>query len=137
MRRFQFAAILTFGVFLFAGASLARAQDFDVNRVTVSFPFVVGGVMLPAGTYTVTPDDMDPGLLQIQSADGRYSAFALVLTDDTTSRRGSCQFDFERVGNRYYLSKIDDGTGDVEDLVMPSGFPELMPHVTAGHMISK
>jgi hypothetical protein len=137
MRKFQLAAVVTFGVFLFAGASLARAQDIGVNRVTVAFPFEVAGVMMPAGTYMVTPDDIDPNLLQIQSEDGRYSAFVGVLADDTTSRRGDCQFDFVRAGNRYYLSKIDDGEGDVDDLVMPSGFPANLPHVKSGNMIQK
>jgi hypothetical protein len=135
MRKFQFAAALAFGVVLLAGASLARAQE--VDKVTVSFPFEVGGVIMPAGTYSVTPDTLDPGLLQIRSEDGRDSAFALVLSDDTTSRRGDCQFEFERVGSRYYLSKIDDGTGDVQELVMPAGFLTPTTHAKTGNMTSK
>ena len=119
MRRFQLAAVVAFGVVLFAGAQIARAQD--VSKARVPFPFEVGGVVMPAGTYRVIVDDMDPGLIQIQSQNGRFSAFAMVTLEDTTARRGDAQFDFVRAGNRYYLSRVDDGTGNVDQVEMPTG----------------
>lgn len=119
MRKFQLAAVVAFGVVLFAGARFASAQD--VTQARVPFPFEVGGVVLPAGTYQVTTEGMDPNLVQIRSQDGRFAAFAIVDTEDLTARRGDCQFDFVRAGNRYFLSKIDDGTGNVDQLVMPTG----------------
>jgi len=117
MWKIQIAAVVAFGVVLFAGAQLARAQE--VERATVPFPFAVGRVTLPAGSYEVVADETDPGLLEIRSADGRFSAFAIVLAEDTTARRGDCQFQFVNVGGRYYLTKIEDGTGDVSDLTLP------------------
>ncbi len=117
MRKFQIAAVVAFAFVTFAGAQLACAQG--VERATVPFPFMVGQVLLPAGQYEVVTDDMDPGLFQIKSEDGLHSAFAVVLTEDWSSREGDCQFEFVNVGGKYYLSKIDDGTGDVSDLVLP------------------
>lgn len=118
MRKIEIAAVVAFALVMFAGAQQARAQE--VVTATVPFPFMVGNVMLPPGHYRVTADEMDPGLLQIQSRGGQYSAFAIVLTDDTTSRRGEAQFKFVNIGGKYYLSRIDQGQGDVEDLVVPN-----------------
>jgi hypothetical protein len=132
MRKFQIAAVVAFSMVFFAGAQLARAQE--VNKATVSFPFEVGGVVMPAGTYTITVDDMDPGLLRIQSENGQLSAFAIVMSEDTTARRGDCQFDFVRVGNRYYLSQIDNGTGDVQDLVVPTGSTLHVTHAKGSRL---
>jgi hypothetical protein len=130
MRKFEMTAVVAFAVVMFAGAQQARAQE--VETATVPFPFMVGNVMLPPGHYTVTTDDMDPGLLQIESRDGRYSAFAVVTTEDTTSRRGEAQFKFVNVGGKYYLSRIDRGEGDVEDLAVPT-----RPVAYGVHAVSK
>ena len=126
MRKIQIAAVVAFGVVFFAGAQLARAQETNTVKATVSFPFVVGKVMLPPGTYEAVPDDMDPGVLQIRSETGHMSAFATVLSDDTTTRRGECEFQFVNVGGRYYLTKIDDGTGDVSDLMLPDAVTRVV-----------
>ena len=117
MRKFQFAAVAAafVGVALLAGASTARAND--TERVTVKFPFEVSGVMMPAGTYVAVQSYSDPGLVQIRSMDGRYAAFVNVLDSERLGHVGTAQFDFVRAGNRYYLSRISDGRGDVEHIV--------------------
>src|SRR5512135_2255565 len=105
MRKLPIAAVLAFAVVLFAGAQSARAQAIDTMKTAVAFPFMVGHVLLPAGTYEVVPDPDDPGLLEVRSEYGRTSAFATVLAGDTTSRRGDVQFRFMNVGGRYYLTQ--------------------------------
>ena len=126
MRKFQIAAILAFGMVLFAGAQVARAQSLDAVTTTVPFPFMVGNVLLPAGTYLVVPDDVDSGVFEIRSQRGRMSAFATVMADDSTARRGELQFQFVNVGGRYYLTKIDDGTGDVSEVAVPDAVLRVM-----------
>ena len=49
MRKFQIAAVLAFGMVLFGGAQLARAQSLDAVTTTVPFPFMVENVLLPPG----------------------------------------------------------------------------------------
>ncbi len=126
MRKFQIAAVVAFGVAMIASAPLARAQTTDPVKVTVAFPFMVGQVMLPAGTYTVVPDYRTPGLLEIDSDNGSMSAMATVLSDDLTDRRGECQFQFVNFGGKYYLTRIDDGNGDVSDLVLPDAVQHFL-----------
>lgn len=134
MRKFQFAAVVAFGVVFFAGAQLAHAQE--LSKVQVSFPFVAGDTLLPAGAYEVREDPMDAGLIEIQSEDGRSSAFAFVVPEEATTVRGDCQFEFLKAGNRYYLSKIDNGDGEVEDLVMPAGSLVNTVHEAASKLVS-
>jgi hypothetical protein len=74
---------------------------------------------LPAGTYEVVPDPIDPSVFEIRSENGAISAVATVLAKDETDRRGDLQFKFMNAGGRYYLTKIDDGTGDVSELSVP------------------
>ena len=130
MRKFQIAAVAAFGMVLFAGAQLARAQETETIKAAVAFPFMVGKVMLPAGTYEVVPDEMDPTVLEIRSEYGRKSAFASILAADPTTRRGDCQFQFVNVGGRYYLTKIDDGAGDVSELALPEAVMRVV-HASA------
>ncbi len=137
MRRFQLAAVVAFGAVLFAGAQLARAQSLDAVQTTVAFPFMVGRVLLPAGTYEVVPNDMEPGVLELRSVRGGMSAFATVMAADTTSRRGDLQFQFVNVGGRYYLTKIDDGTGDVTDVSVPEPVLRAIHEVEAASKIQK
>ena len=79
MRKFQIAAALAFGAVLFAGAQPARAQETNTMTATVSFPFMVGTVMMPAGSYEIIPVGMDADVLEIQSENGHIAAFATVL----------------------------------------------------------
>lgn len=136
MRKLPIAAIVTFAVVLFAGAQLAVAQEIETSKVAVAFPFMVGKVLLPAGTYEIIPDDLAPGSLEIRADRGRVSAFATVLAEDTTARRGDCQFQFVNVGGRYYLTKIDDGTGDVSEIALPEAVMRLV-HASARNVVAQ
>ncbi len=136
MRKLPIAAIVTFAVVLFAGAQLAVAQDTETSKVAVAFPFMVGKVLLPAGTYEIIPDDLAPGSLEIRADRGRVSAFATILAEDTTTRRGDCQFQFVNVGGRYYLTKIDDGTGDVSEIALPEAVMRIV-HASARNVVAQ
>jgi hypothetical protein len=88
----------------------ARAQDAGKVVSNVPFEFVVGGVTLPAGVYTVgkASPDVFSSLVLIRS----QSKGALLLPiafDEAPAERGA--FDFEHVGDRYFLSKIKTPQG--------------------------
>ncbi len=131
MRKLSIAAMIAFGAVFVAGTHAARAQEIEKGRVP--FPVVVGNVVMPAGSYEVRADDLDPELLHITSADGRHAAFALVMTDSTTTRFGDCEFRFVRLGSRYYLSKIDTGAGDIEQITLPEFVERAIHQTRADH----
>jgi hypothetical protein len=88
----------------------ARAQDAGKVVSKIPFDFVAGGVTLPAGVYTVggASPEAYPGLVLIRSQD--KGALLLPLVVDR-GRAGHAEFDFEHVGDKYFLSKIQTAAG--------------------------
>jgi hypothetical protein len=87
----------------------ARAEDRDKVVSNVPFEFVVGGVTLPAGVYTlgkVSPEAL--GIVLIRSQD--KGALLLPIAFDEAPA-GRAEFDFEHVGDRYFLSKVETPQG--------------------------
>jgi len=86
------------------GIRSANAQIDHTIEFTTAFPFSVGNTMLPAGTYTVTPDDLDPMMLAVRG--GRSAVF--IATTDATSKEAPSKTElvFERYGNGYILKNI-------------------------------
>ena len=54
------------GLFLIAGIQNASAQVTDPVEFTTTFPFTVGDGTVPAGSYTIRPDDDNPAILELQ-----------------------------------------------------------------------
>ena len=54
-----------------AGAQRASAQIDTSIEFTTSFPFTVGNTTVPAGSYSITPDDQEPQVLELRG--GRTS----------------------------------------------------------------
>ena len=73
MRIFVRSALLAFGSLAILAVGTAQAQVTEPIRFTTSFPFSVGAIMLPAGTYTVRPLDGMIGVMSISN--GRRTAF--------------------------------------------------------------
>ena len=110
MKKSLFTMVLTMTCLLGLGIS-AHAQDASAVVVTVPFEFVAGGKTLPAGTYSV--GRLSPGIhpsLIIDSKDN--GAFALVLPIvPSGDSAGRTDLSFERVGAKYFLSKVETPAG--------------------------
>ena len=94
---------------LAALAAATRANEPDQIIVNVPYEFVVAGKTLPAGTYRVKrADDHDSRVLAITSFENRDGA--LLLSSDISPTRegeGKPTLIFHRVGDQYFLSKIE------------------------------
>ena len=90
---------------------VARAQDATKIVASVPFAFVAGGTTLPAGRYTVgggVSPEAFPGIVFISSLD--KSRFLLpIVFDGAPAEHG--RFDFEHVGGKYLLNKIETPWG--------------------------
>jgi hypothetical protein len=109
MKKSCLSVVLTMICLLGLGAG-ARAQDAGKVVSNVPFEFVVGGVTLPAGVYTVGKASTEAysGLVLIRSQD--KGALLLPIAFDEAPA-GRAEFDFEHVGDRYFLSKIETPQG--------------------------
>lgn len=92
-------ALLALSTFA-AGRALAQAPAVEAD---VPFQFTVGAKTLPPAAYTIT--STTPGVVKIQSADKRFTAFAPATRDNQQSEHGS-ELVFERYGDKYFLHEV-------------------------------
>ncbi len=99
----------------------ARAQEEDTVLAKIPYDFVVGGQVLPAGTYRVSRIDTTGSsrALEISSYETRTSAFLIPTVFDDV-QTGHAQRNFEHVGNKYFLSAIETPIGTYAITVPPS-----------------
>jgi hypothetical protein len=96
---------------LLGWAEGVRAQDVSKIVANVPFEFVAGGATLPAGTYAVgggVSPEAPLGLVLIRSHDQGTLLLPIVF-DGTPAAQG--RFDFEHVGDKYFLSKVETQWG--------------------------
>ena len=109
IRRFTIAAALAGLVGLGAGA--VYAQSSERLHANVPFEFKVGQAVLPAGSYDLTYDATESGVLTVRSVDGRHSAVALTEGVTTDNPQKDATLVFDRQGSGYTLSRVF-GPGD-------------------------
>jgi len=109
-----------------AAASTARAEETIVAHVP--FPFVVGAVHFPAGAYIVKEEEAGAGVLQIVSADGRYSTFVLSVPESEAQAPDAPELRFVKSGLGYVLADVVPLDGDPRDVRLT---PAPAPRPTA------
>jgi hypothetical protein len=105
MKNLLKVAVVT--VALTLGSALpALAQIGDGMGFNTSFPFYAGNVKMPAGSYKITQTDIDANDLQVQSADGKYSAFVDFIPMHAEAPHAHSDVTFHKYGNVEYLNRI-------------------------------
>lgn len=110
--RKQYSTVL-FTLVCICGLALgAHAQAKDIVVAKVPYNFVVGGQVLPAGTYKVRPISVTGGTgqLEISNYESRASIF-LIPTFFDDLQTGHAQLTFEHAGDKYFLSGIETPSG--------------------------
>jgi len=107
---------IAFGVLMFAGVQNASAQIIDPVEFTTSFAFTVGNATVPAGSYTITPVEDDPWVLELKG--GRTSVLIETLSATPEEVPSKDEIVFQRYGDQYVLKNIwteGSGTGYVTE----------------------
>jgi hypothetical protein len=81
------------------------AQVDDGVDFKAPFPFYAGSAKLPAGSYRITQPDMYPGILRIESTDGKASAFVKFIPTETLEPHRKSAVTFRRNGKAEYLDR--------------------------------
>jgi len=105
--------ICLLGGALLVGAGVATAAPQEEQIVAnVPFDFVVGSTPMPAGKYVVKTATDNPEVVLVESANGRYAAFALTMPIANRPVDQSTLI-FEKRDNQYVLSRLmtEDGEG--------------------------
>jgi hypothetical protein len=92
------------GILVLVGVQNASAQISSSVEFTTSFPFTVGNTTVPAGSYTIRPDDDDPAILELT---GQHQA-VLFQTAEAQARETPSKTEvvFKRYGDGYVLKDI-------------------------------
>ena len=104
MKAFR-SIVLAAGIAAVVGVYDASAQIDTSLEFTTSFPFTVGNATLPAGSYRISPADLeDPQVLRIEGT----HASVLFLTESAQPSQAPSKTEivFSRYGDRYVLKSI-------------------------------
>jgi hypothetical protein len=100
VRSFGIAA----GFLLLTGVHQASAQVIGSIEFTTTFPFAVGYANVPAGTYTIRPDDDNPAILRLTGT----NVGVLFLTENiqTPNVADKTEVVFKHLGDSYVLKDV-------------------------------
>jgi hypothetical protein len=98
---------------------LAAQMDNGVE-FTASFPFHAGDAKLPAGNYRASQPDLNVPILQIQSIDGRHSAFVDFMPTQSLQPDRQTAVTFEKYGDTDYLDQVRIEGEDYGIEIIPS-----------------
>ena len=98
---------------------LAAQMDNGVD-FTASFPFHAGDAKLPAGNYRALQPDLNVPILQIQSVDGRHSAFVDFMPTQSLQPDRQTTVTFEKYGDTDYLDQVRIEGEDYGIEIIPS-----------------
>jgi hypothetical protein len=82
-------------------AQIENGVDFKTT-----FPFYAGNAKMPAGSYNVSPSDIDSSVLQIKSNDGTHSAFVDFVPTHAEQPHSQTDVTFHKYGDTDYLNRI-------------------------------
>lgn len=103
----QYAKILLTLICLLGVGVTAEAGGRTEVVVTLPYGFVVGGKTLPAGTYRVTRISDDPSAGVILSSYENRTAVVVLPGEVENTTASTPSLSLERVGDVYFLSKIE------------------------------
>ena len=92
------------GMLVLAGVQNASAQITDPVEFTTSFPFTVGYATVPAGSYTIRPDDDNPAVFELTGEHG--SVFFETNGAQSRETPSKTEVVFKRYGGDYVLKDI-------------------------------
>src|SRR4051794_18361262 len=92
------------GILILAGVHNASAQIENAVDFTTPFPFTVGSTRVPAGSYTIRPDDDNPQMLELSGE--HVSVFFEANGAQARQAPSKTEVVFKRYGDGYLLKDI-------------------------------
>jgi hypothetical protein len=115
MKKLCFNTVFAFACLLTATALPSFAQNNAKLDFTAPFPFMVGNVVLPAGTYRIAT--ASEGGAMFVSSNGTLKSAATIAYAAHTSEAGSkASVGFVRHGNQYFLHTVGLETGQTYEV---------------------
>jgi hypothetical protein len=111
------------GVVLGMSTISAQGQIIGELEANIPFTFHAGGAKLPPGKYIIhVLEGSDLSAMEIESVDNRTSALFEVRDAQDSTTPQKAELVFHHYDNRYFLSKLFDGSDKVGSAVLDSGY---------------
>ena len=94
--------IFTLGVTL---GSLAQVEPRPLLKAEIPFDFIVGGMHLPAGQYTLLHIG-GPNTIMLRNAQGHGEALVRVSVSEANQQEATTMLTFTKYGGKTFLSQI-------------------------------
>ena len=108
---------------LLLSSAIAHAQIVGQIEADIPFAFHAGATKFPAGSYILRmKDDSNLSVMEIQSADGKYSALFEVRDAQARHAPRTGELIFNHVGDRYFLARIFDDSDKDGGAVVDVGY---------------
>lgn len=105
--------VIVVAIAMAAAVTSANAQSAKKVAADVPFDFVVGDRTLNAGEYTLKSTTSPDNGLIIQNASGKSAAMRLTFPIEPGKNERSAKLVFHRYGQRYFLTEVWTGAGNV------------------------
>lgn len=96
---------LTAFILGFSVTSTAQAAQQALLKVDIPFDFIVGGMRLPAGQYTLLHLS-GPNNIMLRNAQGHGEALVQVNVTNSELGKGEAKLVFTRYGDKVFLSQV-------------------------------
>jgi len=118
MKTFHKLSMLMSMFFLLSAISVIAQTDNTVN-FEAPFAFYAGDAKMPAGSYTMTPDDLTKTIL-IRNADGSHSVFVEYEPVESDTPPSKTEISFNKYGDTDFLNRISLQGQDSGMHILPS-----------------
>lgn len=112
---------------MLAGVHSASAQITDPVEFTTSFPFTVGFAKVPAGSYTIRPDDDNPAVYELSGA--HTTVLFQMMGTQARETPSKTEVVFKRYGDGYLLKDIWlEGSNTGAEAIAVEGERHMVKH---------
>lgn len=107
MKPITLLTVLSIGVFILGLTAGSQAQKAPqaLLKADIPFDFIVGGMHLPAGQYTLLHLS-GPNNIMLRNAEGHAEAVVGVTVTDAELGKGEAKLIFTKYGDKVFLSQV-------------------------------
>ena len=117
MKRHAFATAAFLGLLLLPTLAPLYGQSL---KVEVPFDFVAAQGTMPAGEYSVTPNQPVQGMVRLTSSKGSSAAICFTHAIQSSRPSNTSKLVFNRYGDKYFLSQVWSEGSDHGRVLPPS-----------------
>ena len=138
MKQRTLSTLTMLSLLLILTVGTVSAQSERIGVINIPFNFIIGQKILPAGEYTIRPNQTDSKTVWlVQGNDTQAGAFFLTIPVLARETQEKTRLVFHKYGDQYFLSQIwTAGDNSGRELSMPRKEVELAKNTAERSKVS-